>query len=262
MDSNRLDVTWVKCHEHRALGPGFLTENKIVQRALCPWSGQAHKSQDCWNNSLASIDLAWQGKLPSSSQLKVQFLDNKKLNTAVPFLIIKQITRQPGSDVGFKAHASHSLKCLYINVFTLCNWKFAEKKKKAAFAFSSKSLHRGQRIAGEVPSNGGFGKDSSSRWHFSGHSFVYLSIGWGSAGSPSTFQMLSLAPTRGYYHPHRVMNLIFSELLTFIFYIIEKIIIFDFGSLLLPRLFSSCRERDLRLVAVHRLLVTVASQIH
>lgn len=47
VDSNRLDVTWVKCHKHRALGPGFLAENKIVQRALCPWSGQAHKSQDC-----------------------------------------------------------------------------------------------------------------------------------------------------------------------------------------------------------------------
>ena len=73
--------------------------------------------------------------------------------------------------------------------------------------------------------------------------------------------MLSLAPTRGYYHPHRVMNLISSELLTFVFYNILKIIIFDLGSLLLPRLFSGCSERGLLFIVVHRLLMTVASLV-
>lgn len=48
----------------------------------------------------------------------------------------------------------------------------------------------------------GFGKDSSRRWHFSGRAFIcFSSIGWESAGSPGTFQVLSLAPTKGLSSP-------------------------------------------------------------
>lgn len=48
----------------------------------------------------------------------------------------------------------------------------------------------------------GFGKDSSRRWHFSRRAFIYFSsIGCESAGSPGTFQVLSLALTKGLSSP-------------------------------------------------------------